>query len=169
MQASVKQPSGTRSCLRRSASGTAIAEFGPGFAVLVLMIFFPLVDMLGLGASYASCTLLNYCQLREAAFCSKDEALAQDGPVKSGVPQTWRQQGVGKFANLIEDPKTEVNYVDADDAGNGVVFQYVQVSTSATASPFLAVPFFAGVPGLGAPVTFKISSERLLENTVKKS
>lgn len=154
-----------RSRRTRSHNGSAIAEFGPALAILLLMFFFPLVDCLGLGFTYASCMVLNYCQLREAAFCSKEESMSPTGPVRKFIPQTWSEHGLGRFVNISAPIETEVSYVKVNDAVGAVQDQLVQVETKVVASPFLTIPFFPGVPGLGAPVTLTLSSERLLETS----
>ena len=152
----------------RSRRGSALAELGPALSILLLMLFFPLVDALALGASYASCMVLNYCQLREAAFCSRTEAQNENGPVRAGIPDTWQKEGLGQFVNLAEPVKTKVSYVDAGNPGSpGMQDQYVQVTTTIVASPFMVVPVFPGIPGLGAPVKFQIATERLLESSSK--
>lgn len=155
---------------QRTARGSALAEFGPTLGITLLMLFFPLVDLLSLGASYASCMVLNYCQLREAAFCSKEDAQSASGPVICGLPKAWQNEGLGKFVNLENSPATVVSYTNAGSPINSTMQdQYVQVTTKVTANPFLVVPLFPGVPGLGAPFTFQISSERLLETTSSKT
>lgn len=151
---------------QRSRRGSALAELGPALSILMLMFFFPFVDCLALGASYASCMVLNYCQLREAAFCAKADAESQSGPVQGGIPEAWQKEGLGQFVNLAAPVKTKVAYVAAGSPVNpGMQDQYVQVTTTIITAPFLLVPIFPGVPGLGAPVTFQIASERLLESS----
>jgi|688.fasta_scaffold543253_1 hypothetical protein len=155
---------------RRTARGSALAEFGPTLGILLLMLFFPLVDILALGADYASCMVLNYCQLREAALCSKQDAQSASGPVINGLPVTWAKEGLGRFVNLADSVDTTVNYESTNTIMNSTLKdEYVQVTTKVTANPFLTIPLFPGVPGLGAPVTFQLSTERLLETTSSKS
>lgn len=150
----------------RSKRGSAIAEFGPALAILLLMFFFPLVDCLALGFTYASCTVLNYCQLREAAFCTKAESASLTGSVKKDIPESWCEQGLGRFVNVQMPVETDVSYENVTDSGlGGVQDEFVQVKTTVVATPFLTIPFFPGVPGLGAPVTLSLASERLLERT----
>lgn len=150
----------------RSTRGSALAEFGPALGILLFMLFFPLIDCLSLGASYASCMVLNYCQLREAAFCSKQEAESAKGPVRSGIPKSWKQEGLGQFVNIAKPVETLVSYVsESSTASTGIQDQYVQVTTTVVANPFLTVPLFPGIPGLGAPMTFRLSTERLVESS----
>lgn len=165
----IKVESSTLKCKQdsvRSKRGSAIAEFGPALAILLLMFFFPLVDCLALGITYASCMVLNYCQLREAAFCSKAESQSVAGPVKKSIPQTWSEQGLGRFVNVANPVETEVTYMNVSgELVGGVQDQFVQVKTKVVATPFLTIPFFPGVPGLGAPVTLTVAGERLLETS----
>lgn len=154
----------------RNNRGTALAEFGPMLGILLLMLFFPLVDMLALGADYASCMVLNYCQLREAALCSKEDALNPGGAVIHGLPSSWTQEGLGRFVNIADHIETTVTYEQTKSATNSMFKdEYVQVTTKVSANPFLVIPVFPGVPGLGAPVRFQIQTERLLETTSSKT
>ena len=42
----------------RSRRGSAITETGPALFVLLLLIFFPLIDLLGIAANYCFCLLM---------------------------------------------------------------------------------------------------------------
>jgi Flp pilus assembly protein TadG len=52
----------------RSASGNAMAEFAPALIVLLICIFFPLVDMLAVGLAYCDAQVLNTNQVHEASL-----------------------------------------------------------------------------------------------------
>lgn len=143
---------------KRGERGSAIAELGPALLILFLFLFFPLVDLMSLGVIYMSCATLNDLQLREAALLSKAEAQDPAGRVRKGIADVWQQSGLGQFVKVVDSPATTVSYSQRQDD------EVVVVTTNVTASPFLTIPLFPGVPGLGAPVSFTFANERLVEN-----
>lgn len=142
----------------RRSSGSAMTELAPALLFLLLAVFFPLLDLTAMGLTYSAGATLTDLQADKAALLPSSMAQKDDGPVKSGVVSAWKQTGIGTFAHLSEPPITQVTY----PLTNGV--QYVVVSTSFLANPFLTIPFIPGVPGLSAPMGFRCSSKRVLED-----
>lgn len=151
-----------RSSKMRRRRGAMLAELGPALLILFFFLFFPLVDLLGLGISYCSCLSLNDLQVREAAFESSELAQNATGAVKREIPANWVKSGLGQFVNLESSPLTTVSYRKAGTVENSEV--YVKVTTETKVRPFLNIPFLPGIPGLSQGLTFVVGSERLVEN-----
>jgi len=143
----------------RRKRGSAIAEFGPALFILLLCLFFPLLDMVALGLHYVACAQLVSLQTQKAAQVTRADAVNASGPVRGGLPDAWMKTGMGQFVRLAQRPNTEVKYDKIDDREENVI-----VSTTFQVPPLLMIPVCPGVPGLGAPSTFVISSKRLMED-----
>ncbi|CAN5237200.1 hypothetical protein BH11CYA1_BH11CYA1_42350 [soil metagenome] len=143
---------------KRRQRGSAIAEFGPALFFIFIFGLFPVIDIIALSFNYTSLMSLNDIQLREAVKLPKSIATNPKGPVVGSIPDKWMATVLGGAANLEERPATSVGY----DASSGNM--YVQVSTTVSLRPLLNIPFFYKVPGIGAPVSFTVSSSRLIEN-----
>jgi hypothetical protein len=147
-----------RSRRSRRARGSALAEFGPALFFLFIFAVFPVLDIIGLCFGYLSCVNMNDLQLREAVKLPKSLATSQCGTVMQTIPQTYMTTVMGAFSGLTDIPVTNVSY----NPGKSAIF--VTVSTTVTVRPFLTIPFFVKVPGLGEPASFTISNSRILEN-----
>jgi hypothetical protein len=143
----------------RSNQGNSLAEFGPALGILLLSIFFPLLDLIMMGFAYCQCMTLNSLQLQKAAEMSAAAAQDPRGPVVAGLPDAWAHTGMGSFVRLVQPPATAIDYQPA--RGND---RYVIVSTTFSISPFLNIPIIPGVPALSAPATFTISGKRVVED-----
>ncbi len=152
---------------RRTSRGAGIAEFGPGMLVLVICIFFPLVDILSVCLSYCMLMVLNYNQVAQAALVKASEAQDPTGEVKKGIPDVWRG-GMGKFVNMSGNPQTDVSYrAGQAEQGSGATDAedvIVRVKTTVTCNPFLPIPFFFGIPGINAPFPMVVFQEKQMEN-----
>ncbi len=144
--------------LTRSGRGSAMSEFGPALFFIFIFAVFPVVDIIALSFGYMSCSSLNDIQLREAAKIPKSLATSAKGPVLLTIPDKWMQTVLGGVSGLAEQPVTKVDY----DGSTGNM--YVVVSTTVKVRPFLTIPFFYKVPGLGEPASFTVSNSRVLEN-----
>jgi hypothetical protein len=154
--------------MRSAYGGTAMAEFGPGLGILLIAIFFPLVDLLCVCLSYGLCLVLNNFQVHEASLLPQAEAKSAGGSVKKGIPDKWGS-GMGHFVKMQGPVTTDVTYragLPGSDSGNtNVQDKVVRVTTTVTCSPFLPIPLpVANVPGLNGPMIFTISTERAMEN-----
>jgi hypothetical protein len=143
---------------RRNTRGSAMSEFGPALFFLFIFAVFPVLDIIALCFGYISCVTMNDLQLREAAKLPKSLATAQAGPVQQTIPQQYMNTVMGAFSGLTALPATNVSY------SVGTTTIYVTVDTTVTVRPFLTIPFFVKVPGLGEPASFTISNSRILEN-----
>ena len=149
----------------RSTTGAAfLNEFAPALFLLFIGIFFPLIDFVSLGLVYGCGFTLNYFQSLQCASVTKTEAADPSGLVKFGIPQQWKNNGLGKFVELVGDPETNIAYKDGQLETNGVQDMNVVLSTTITTKPLICVPTLPGIPGLTAPITFNFVSERPMEN-----
>jgi hypothetical protein len=160
----------------RSSRGSAIAEFGPAMYVLIMIFFFPFLDMIGMAAEYADCLYLNSVVLRQASL---EHLLYWDNtqtPPKLTADLTsstdpngslnviinaWMAGGLGQFASSGTAP---VQTISVDPTEGTTVCRYVHLVMDIECKPFLNVPFFMRVPGLNAPMTFEFHSRSVIEN-----
>lgn len=149
----------TREFAGRNRKGSAMAELGPALFLLFIFFFFPMLDLVALTTSYCCLFTLNDIQTREASMMTRLQAQSPEGIVVKAIPEQWVNNGIGRFVGVNKAPKTEVSY-----RSGGVADKHVFVATTATVTPLLTIPFFPGVPGLGAPIDFTCSSQRLVEN-----
>jgi hypothetical protein len=148
----------------RRAAGQAIAEFGPGLIIVLLMVFFPLVDLLAVGMAYGFLMVLNYNQVHEASLLPRSSAEDPNGIVKKNVVQKW-QDGMGRFCNLAGKPSTTLTYQGTTINTDKITDQTVRVTTTASCNPFLPIPIPIGhIPGLNGPMLFSLTAERPMEN-----
>jgi hypothetical protein len=152
-----------RSKIRRATGGT-IAEFGPALWILLICIFFPLVDILSLAVSYGLCVVLNTNQVKEAALLPRADATDPSGTVMKTIPEMW-ENGMGRFVKMSGQPLTEVAYRTGETGTDNITDKIVGVRTTINCNPFLSVPVpFVSCPGLNAPMVFQITSEKPMEN-----
>ena len=143
---------------RRASRGSSISEFAPALMFLLFALFFPLLDMVALGLTYNAGFTLTDLQAEKAAVVSSTDAKSDTGPVKGKVVNAWMQTGIGSFTKLAAPPITDIAYPLIDG------IQYVSVTTTISANPFLTIPFIPGIPGMSAPVNLTFSSRRVLED-----
>ncbi len=152
---------------RRTKRGAGIAEFGPGFFVLLICIFFPLCDLISIGVSYCLIMVLNYNQIQQASLVDSAEAQDPGGAVKKGIPDTWKN-GMGRFVNMSGNVQTDISYrngqTETGQGANGAQDKIVRLRTTVTCNPFLPIPFFFGIPGINAPFPLVVFQERQMEN-----
>lgn len=139
-------------------TGSAISEFGPALFFVLLVIFFPLLNLAMVGLTYFCCSTLTDLQAEKAALLPRSQAEDAGGPVKSALPSVWMRTGMGAFAKLSQTPQTRLSYPIIG------VTRHVQVTTNFSASPFMPIPFIPGVPGISSPLGFNFSSKRVLED-----
>ncbi len=151
----------------RRQSGNVIAETPPALFILFIVIFVPMLSLIALGVKYGVCYSLNVMQSNEAALIPASKAGSDSGPIRLGIPKSWKDSGMGAFVDLNQPlPTTVLRYEKGAMGANGVQEQFVYVSTTFQLRPFITndnAPF-ANVPGLTAPLNFTIESSRPLEN-----
>lgn len=147
----------------RSKRGNAIAEAGPALFFLIIFMFYPMLDLLGLGLAFYSGFMLNTWQTREAALLTANEAQAADGHIRKRLPEYWRKSGLGNLANVGEDIETEVIYEDGVADAVLKADKVIRVTTTLQYRPWLTVPFF-DMPGLGKPFSITFSNRGHVED-----
>lgn len=149
----------------RNRKGSSMSEFAPSLFILLIFLTFPMFDLIGFGATYFCGYTLNSLQLREAAVTPASQALRPSGVIKKDLPERFSKTGLGAFAQVI-NVKTDVSYLAGhkDPRSEFAADATVSVSTEITSRPFLTIPFFTGIPGLGSPFTLKFASTRPLED-----
>jgi hypothetical protein len=118
-----------------------------------------MMDIIFMGVTYFSCSTLNSLQLREVAKVPASQAKV----AANTVTNNWRASGLGQLSGITNDPSVSITYSNGEDNINGTDV-YAHVITSFSVRPLLTIPFFVGIPGLGAPLPLTIGSQRLMEN-----
>ena len=149
----------------RGQNGNQLAEVGPGMALLLLSAFFPLVLLIATAVNYGAGYTLNNLQLREAVVSKRAEVESPTGNVKKVIVDRWKNAGFGQFANLAEEPVTEVSYANGQTDSEGRQDMIVKVKTTIKPRPLLPnMPFVAGIPGLTSAAVFTYDNEAVIEN-----
>jgi len=161
----------------RRKKGSAIAEFGPALFVLLILLFFPMLNLISLALCYCDCLYLNALLLRQAAVenvlvlnsSAQPPALQinTDPVVTSKIQSDLNQiinqwsTGFGKFAITSQAPTATTN-IDLSEGTTKV--KYVHVKLTCQCRPLVPMPTFMGVPGLSAPMTFQFNRSQIIEN-----
>lgn len=158
----------------RRRRGSAITEMAPAMFILLMVFFFPAVNLVALGLGYADCLYLHDLLLREAALqkvliinpsppppYSVDYSCSTDpnGPLNELI-KSWSSQGLGRFVQTNNTPTQKI-YIDLTEGSNNA--RYVHCDLYIEIRPFLALPFPLKVPAINAPVPFTITGKRVIE------
>lgn len=141
---------------RRRQSGSAILETGPALYVFLLLILFPMVDLLFIGVNFCGAWYLNHAVTRELALRRRPEwtqAIAD-------VDTPYKAAGIGQFMHITSSSHTPTNIGTPQDNER----QRVRCVSNVTCAPFLQLPIPGSIPGLSGPVTFTFTAERPREN-----
>jgi hypothetical protein len=150
---------------RGNPAGSALAEFAPALLILVLLIFFPVLDLLGVCFDYGVVALLNYNQVHEAALLPSDKANDPSGPIKKDIVEAWRHTGLAQFLKVTGSPDTSISYRDGQSNKDSTTEKIVIVTTSVVCEPFIFLPIpIAKVPGLNTAMKLSATSECPMEN-----
>jgi hypothetical protein len=150
----------------RNNYAATLAEFGPALFILLILFFFPVLDLVSVCFAYGVVKVLNSNQVHEASLVPSEQAQDPNGTVKKGIPDQWQQGGLGKFVNVAGRPTTEVSYRDGVGGGEGTTTgKFVVVKTTVVCNPMVFVPFpILKVPALNSPVPLDVVSERPMED-----
>jgi hypothetical protein len=144
--------------------------------LLIMIFFFPFLDLIGTAAEYADCLYLNSVVLRQASLeklvfmdnTKNPPALSVDLSCSTNangslntVINSWMNSGLGAFASSGTPPVQSIT-VDLTEGTRNT--RYVHMTLDVECKPFLNVPFFMRVPGLNAPITFEFHSRSVIEN-----
>lgn len=140
----------------RRAKGSTITETGPALLVLFILIFFPMLDLVQMGAAYAMSLSYHDYMIREIA-CRKPT----DADRATAVTRVQSEFTSSNFFNYLKASlpggASSVQATYLPDATNPTS---VRVSTRVQVLPFIVIPFIPAVPGLSAPLEFNFSTER---------
>jgi hypothetical protein len=142
----------------RRHRGSAISETGPALLILFLFVAFPLFDVLGITAQYCCAWYLNHLQMRAAVVNDRASGATAVDTVKNG----FLASGPGAFlkSSATNITRSGPTYSAPPDLPGAAT---VNLETRVTCRPFLQIPFFGNVPGLGAPLTFRFNETRTRE------
>lgn len=162
---------------QRKRKGSAITEFGPSLFIFLILIFFPMMDLLGVAAVYCCGWYSNFLVTRELAVRTATDGGAPSSPapntsvsspnggiVATEINTEFKKTGICAFIGVRNDSDLAHSAVYEGAKPGGIPAQ-VTCTSRITAQPFLPIPFFGGVPGLGAPITFTIQAQRPREVT----
>ena len=149
---------------KRRKKGSAIAEFGPALFLFIVIIFFPMLDMLGLLASYCMGYYCNFMACRELSVRKKHEA----GDVLTDVNGALFTSGIVQFLGMKTHDDSPGGSAGSQDLAHNVTYinavngmqPMVQCTTFVRATPFISIPWWGSCPGLNAPMDFQIVSQR---------
>ncbi len=147
---------------RRGENGSQIAEFGPALALFVLLIIFPLINFAYIACAYGSSWFLNHRIVRELALTNPNDQQAVQA-AESRVGESWATTGLAGLMGI-----TQSNYSEKV-ANKDLTYtpkvnpSFVRLTSDVKVRPLLTIPAFAGVPGLGADMTFSFTEEQPLE------
>ena len=158
--------------VRRKPEGSAITEMGPALFILLILIFFPMMNLIQIGAAYALANTYHQYISREIAFKRPELSSAAISKVNTEVDAN----SLFQFVRIVGRTVDSVQFLDKNgavvsglpaagdtsDAARATrnSIAQVRVQTTMTVSPYITIPFFASIPGLGAPVPFRVSSDR---------
>ena len=153
--------------------GSALTEMGPALFVLLILIFFPMLNLIQIGAAYALANTYHQHIIREIAFRrpeQKDTAIA-------AVNREIDANGLYQFIRVTNKTVDQVEFLDrtgtpinaplppvddvssaANDLRNSIA--KVRVTTTMTIAPYFTIPFFQSIPGISAPVPFRVQTDK---------
>jgi hypothetical protein len=151
---------------KRSRRGSAIAELGPALFVFLIIIFFPLMDLVGAAADYAFAYILHNAEVRYLSVRVPDDSKKEEYAQAADRETIKALLGYAKFCDIsLGDEskpakiKHEVSYLKTDPVQVDVTNE-INVVTQVNFRPFLRIPFLGDVPGLSSDLPFRISTTR---------
>jgi hypothetical protein len=136
----------------RRRRGNAIAETGPALFMFLIIIFFPLLDVMGIAAQFACGWYHNHLMLQELSVRHND----QGGTVHNEIMAQFGATGLSKFAG-ITDINDAITYSPKDNTGKP---EFVTCVSTISGKPFIALPFIGFTK-----TSFTISGEATREVT----
>lgn len=144
---------------KRRKKGSAIAEFGPAMFLFIVIIFFPMLDILGLAAAYCAGWYCNFMACRELSVRKQ----ADETQVYAEVNAALFSSGIIPFIG-VKSQADMVHSAQYTPAAGGMQ-PMVTCTSNINAMPFISIPWWGSVPGMNAPMKFIISSSRPREVT----
>lgn len=146
---------------RRRSRGSAITEAGPALFLLLIIIFFPLLDFLEMGAAYIFSSIFHDYMIRELAVSAPpgatDSAIQTKDQAITKITQNFKDSTFYNFLKMTPSDLQVNNVQYLPDSNNPSV---VQCTTTCRVQPFISIPWWGTCPGLNAPVSFTQTSQR---------
>lgn len=157
----------------RKSSGS-IAEFGPALYLLLIVLFFPMLDMVGIVLSYADCQYLHFTLVRQACL---ENILSMNSatPPQLQVSYAFVTDPNGAFRNLIVSWYNGIGHYATKNLNDITVsanvdlsqgtskVKYVTITTTVICNPLVPIPFPYALPGFNAPETFTLTGSSVIE------
>ena len=160
----------------RSCRGSSIAEFAPAMYFLLLVGFFPMLDMIGVVLSYADCEYLHFTLVRQAGL---ENCLSLDNtqtPPALVANPAFLTDPNGAFVGLINNWYNGIGHFTTKSLGDINVsatinpamgtstLKYVTITTTVVCNPLVPIPFPMLIPGFNTPETFTMTGSSVIEN-----
>ena len=135
----------------RSVSGSQIAELPPALLFLLILILFPLIDLLYICSAYGAGWYLNQIEARQVA-CMPPQA-ASGKFLINNLPQSLNWNGL---MGVVESTEASPSVTYIPVPGSTTQAGQATVVTTVTVQPFLSIQtqWLPIVPGLNGPLTF---------------
>lgn len=147
---------------RRNKHGSAIVETGPALYIFLLMVFFPLLDVMHMACAYSMAWLLHSYELRELSVRTPASAAAALGEIDNQF--ITRSTGLAAFLGVTP---ASISHPAPTYLPNAVNPTEVSLTTTVAVKPLLVIPILPGTPGLNAPMPFKFSGTTSQEENDK--
>ncbi|MBN8659948.1 MAG: hypothetical protein LCH63_04290 [Candidatus Melainabacteria bacterium] len=147
--------------VKRKRRGSQIAELAPSLVILLLVVLFPMLDIMYLGIGYAGGWYLN--QMTARALATTEPT---DWPTAaSRMTTAWQGSSLANFTGASVVSNGSSNATGGTLSGGDKYDKFVQVNTEVRINPFISlasVPFLnaLSIDGLTKPVTFRYVDKR---------
>ncbi len=136
--------------------------------ILLIVIFFPMLDLLGMGVGYIMSGVFHDYMLRELAVSVPPGVQNPDPAIQSqatAINKIKDDFASGGFCAFLRMQKSDLDVSDIKYIPDDANPKFVECTTTCTVTPFITIPWFAGIPGLNEPFPFKLTSQRPQEET----
>lgn len=154
---------------KRRHYGGVLAEFGPVFMIFMLVLAFPIMDLLAIGLTWGCGFVLHFYSIREASMVENIVATnaidtATMNTRVTRIEQDWQSHGLGIFSKVLSLTHVITPVPRNPSANPPQPDDYVTLQQTLQVNPFLMIPFPISVSGINAPMTFVYCTQRMVEN-----
>jgi hypothetical protein len=151
----------------RPMSGSQIAELGPALIIILVVVLFPMINLIYLAAGYASAWYLNHLVVREIAMINPNND-AQVTDQENSITSNWANNGVANFIGIYShNYQTKVSHGTPVYTPSKTNPELVRLTTTVTVRPLFYISLLKDIPGVGKDMVFAISEERPQEDKGK--
>ncbi len=147
---------------KRRKSGSAITETGPALFLLFVIIFFPMLDLLGMAAGYIMSGIYHDHMVRELAL-SAPPGVTTDPAIQTqtkAIEKVNLEFQNSTFFNFLKMTPGDLQVSDIKYLPDNTNPTVIQATTTCTIRPFINIPWWTGVPGLNEPFPFILTTQR---------